>query len=288
MTHLPILSVAPAEPRRDSMEPPSLRTTPMDCPAPHAIRQITSLALLATDTNGSTLTHHGSVQPHDFTYTAFGCDLPSSTLLPSLGFNAQLRPSTGLYLLGNGYRAFNTALMRFCSTDSLSPFNDGGLHTYAYCAGDPINHTDPDGHTKYGKLQPFRQISSKDRKAVHIEQQRAAQHEITALSKKIGALQHVHSADADGNLKSDLLAQQEQAKQNLQAVDTRIAINEHTLKVESVSQDPGQSSFHQLANMMNDPATIAADKQTQQEAQGRIDRARQKNADVRQGKEYWR
>ncbi|EGH65727.1 hypothetical protein PSYAC_12586, partial [Pseudomonas syringae pv. actinidiae str. M302091] len=55
-------------------------------------------------------------------------------------------PVTGHYLLGNGYRAFNPMLMRFNSPDSLSPFGEGGLNAYAYCAGDPVNRVDPSGH----------------------------------------------------------------------------------------------------------------------------------------------
>ncbi|MCE5978270.1 RHS repeat-associated core domain-containing protein [Pseudomonas sp. JR33AA] len=52
---------------------------------------------------------------------------------------------TGCYHLGNGRRTYNPVLMRFHSADSLSPFSDGGLNAYAYCAGDPINRVDPSG-----------------------------------------------------------------------------------------------------------------------------------------------
>ncbi|POQ04291.1 MULTISPECIES: RHS repeat-associated core domain-containing protein [Pseudomonas syringae group] len=61
-------------------------------------------------------------------------------------FNGELLDSiTGHYLLGNGDRAYNPVLMRFNSPDSLSPFGKGGLNAYAYCGGDPVNRTDPDG-----------------------------------------------------------------------------------------------------------------------------------------------
>ncbi|KPY35049.1 Uncharacterized protein ALO52_00166 [Pseudomonas syringae pv. primulae] len=36
--------------------------------------------------------------------------------------------------------------MRFNGTDDLSPFGKGGLNAYAYCAGDPVNRSDPSGH----------------------------------------------------------------------------------------------------------------------------------------------
>ena len=57
---------------------------------------------------------------------------------------------TGDYPLGNGYRMYLPELMRFNSPDSWSPFSKGGIHPYAYCAGDPINHADPSGH--FGRL----------------------------------------------------------------------------------------------------------------------------------------
>ncbi|RMU75656.1 hypothetical protein ALP24_200133 [Pseudomonas syringae pv. aptata] len=36
--------------------------------------------------------------------------------------------------------------MRFNSPDSMSPFGKGGMNAYAYCAGDPVNRSDPTGH----------------------------------------------------------------------------------------------------------------------------------------------
>ncbi|WP_162888795.1 RHS repeat-associated core domain-containing protein, partial [Pseudomonas savastanoi] len=63
------------------------------------------------------------------------------------GFNVeQIDTVTGHYLLGNGYRAYNPVLMRFNSPDSFSPFGEGGLNAYGYCAGDPVNRSDPGGH----------------------------------------------------------------------------------------------------------------------------------------------
>ncbi|AVB22511.1 MULTISPECIES: RHS repeat-associated core domain-containing protein [Pseudomonas syringae group] len=86
-------------------------------------------------------------------YTAFG-HRPSINHLP--GFNGeQPDPVTGHYLLGNGYRAYNPVLMRFNSPDSLSPFGEGGLNAYAYCAGDPVNRSDPTGHVDFSQILSF-------------------------------------------------------------------------------------------------------------------------------------
>lgn len=52
----------------------------------------------------------------------------------------------GCYGFGQGYRYLNSVLMRFETPDSLSPFEQGGLNAYAYCAGDPVNRVDPTGH----------------------------------------------------------------------------------------------------------------------------------------------
>jgi RHS repeat-associated protein len=68
----------------------------------------------------------------------------------SLGYNGEARESqTGRYLLGNGYRAYNPVLMRFHSPDSLSPFEEGGLNSYMYCEGNPVDFVDPSGNRSF-------------------------------------------------------------------------------------------------------------------------------------------
>ncbi|MDQ1886658.1 RHS repeat-associated core domain-containing protein [Aeromonas salmonicida] len=67
-----------------------------------------------------------------------------------LAFNGERRdPVTGLYHLGQGYRAYNPRMMRFHAADSLSPFGEGGINPYGYCLGDPINAVDPTGHSAW-------------------------------------------------------------------------------------------------------------------------------------------
>jgi len=81
-----------------------------------------------------------------FSYAPFG-STPARGNGLAPGFNGErLDPVSQTYHLGNGYRTYNPALMRFNAPDSWSPFGAGGLNQYAYCAGDPINRTDPSGH----------------------------------------------------------------------------------------------------------------------------------------------
>ncbi|MGE8047928.1 RHS repeat-associated core domain-containing protein [Pseudomonas monteilii] len=81
------------------------------------------------------------------TYSPYGYIVNQTRLVSMLGFNGErYDPLNRLYALGNGYRSYNPALMRFVAPDSLSPFAEGGTNAYAYCAGDPINYADPTGH----------------------------------------------------------------------------------------------------------------------------------------------
>lgn len=70
-----------------------------------------------------------------------------------LGFNGERQDDLSRSThLGNGYRAYNPVLMRFHCPDFLSPFREGGINSYAYCLGDPVNRTDPSGHMSNGSL----------------------------------------------------------------------------------------------------------------------------------------
>lgn len=81
-------------------------------------------------------------------YSAYGYDVLASRE-SLIGFNGEHRDgASGCDLLGQGLRAFSPILMRFCSPDTLSPFAEGGLNTYAYCEGDPVNFADPEGKMK--------------------------------------------------------------------------------------------------------------------------------------------
>ena len=109
--------------------------------------------LLATDPQRSVLALLDETRPHHLAYSPYGHRVADSGALSLLGFTGERPdPVTGCYLLGNGYRAFNPVLMRFNSPDGWSPFRRGGLNTYAYCLGDPVNYSDPTGHFKLGKF----------------------------------------------------------------------------------------------------------------------------------------
>lgn len=105
-----------------------------------------NITLLATDQQRSVIQAIDRRSSGSIAYTPYGYHCKKSTSMCRLGFNGEFpEASTGDYLLGNGYRAFNPVLMRFNSPDKLSPFGKGGVNTYAYCLGDPINRSDESG-----------------------------------------------------------------------------------------------------------------------------------------------
>ncbi|MBH3368336.1 hypothetical protein I5R92_13655 [Pseudomonas carnis] len=84
-------------------------------------------------------------QTRRMTYTAHGADTGGAKSLVGYAGEARGLVEDG-YLLGS-YRPYDPYLMLFLAPDNESPFGAGGLNRYAYCAGDPLNRVDPDGHS---------------------------------------------------------------------------------------------------------------------------------------------
>jgi RHS repeat-associated protein len=102
--------------------------------------------LLATDLQQSILVELDRSGPNLRAYNPYGSPSSLRPTSAGLGFTGQLKErSTGWYHLGNGHRVYNPMLMRFHSPDRLSPFDKGGINSYAYSKGDPVNFKDPTG-----------------------------------------------------------------------------------------------------------------------------------------------
>ncbi|WP_341962380.1 RHS repeat-associated core domain-containing protein [Pseudomonas sp. RC10] len=101
--------------------------------------------LLGTDGQG-TVRMEADSAIRTLGYTAHGAQALDAAQVP-FGFAGERRePLTGWYIPG-GHRPYDPVLMCFLAPDSESPFGAGGINPYAYCAGDPVNRVDPDGHS---------------------------------------------------------------------------------------------------------------------------------------------
>ncbi|NIF26620.1 RHS repeat-associated core domain-containing protein [Pantoea sp. Tr-811] len=114
--------------------------------------------LLATDAQQSAVRYCTQSEQHSITFNAYGQAVGRPDL-PAV-FKGE-RPDTlsQHYILGMGYRSYNPSLMRFMSPDSDSPFARGGLNTYAFVMGDPINYGDPSGHGIGEFIRPHLKIT---------------------------------------------------------------------------------------------------------------------------------
>lgn len=101
--------------------------------------------VLATDQNGSAM-HAVNSADQLKVYTPYGYHRAAPSGLQLVAFNGErLDPISAGYPLGNGYRLYSPALLRYLAADSLSPFDIGGINPYCYVLDDPINKSDPSG-----------------------------------------------------------------------------------------------------------------------------------------------
>lgn len=103
--------------------------------------------LLACDEAQSALFAYSALTHAVFRYGPYGQERKQPGYLSCTRFkgerwDAQLSG----YCLGQGYRVYSPRLMRFLSRDTLSPFMEGGVNCYGFCAGDPVNYSDSTGH----------------------------------------------------------------------------------------------------------------------------------------------
>jgi RHS repeat-associated protein len=134
------------------------QTKPVDQQNPSQQRAV----LLAVDLKNSVLIEVETGNLNLIAYTPYGQHSSQLGVMTRLGFNGELREvKTEWYLLGNGYRAYNPKLMRFHSSDSLSPFDEGGLNAYMYCGGEPVMNSDPTGKSIWAFSRALQRLTER-------------------------------------------------------------------------------------------------------------------------------
>lgn len=104
-----------------------------------------SLTIFLSDRQSSVLASRVDREQRSIQYTPYGYTEPSVSPT-TVGYTGQLREKNfDWYMLGNGHRIYNPKLKRFHSPDHLSPFDRGGINSYAYVNNDPMNLIDPEG-----------------------------------------------------------------------------------------------------------------------------------------------
>jgi RHS repeat-associated protein len=163
---------------------------------------VTTTTLLATDLQRSVLQLLKTNPRIPIAYSPYGHHPSASGLQSLMGFNGERPDSvTGHYLLGNGYRAFNPVLMRFNSPDSLSPFGKGGLNSYGYCLGDPINRTDSDGHISLSGISKLLQYG---KLKTHNNHKKTTQNPSIATTNQKQDIEHLQSQIVRAKRKQDV------------------------------------------------------------------------------------
>lgn len=111
-------------------------------------------ALIASDVKHTSLAYLHGRMLESYRYLPYGYSVQADVHPVHPAYNGEWRLKvTGNYPLGSGHRVYNPKLMRFESSDSASPFGQGGINAYVYCQGDPLNYADPSGRFRIGRLK---------------------------------------------------------------------------------------------------------------------------------------
>lgn len=141
---------------------------------------------LAVDALNSVLRTSRRSDAVDRVYAAYGNAVLDEG--SGLGFNGErYQRLTKTYALGQGYRFYSPNLMRFLAPDSLSPFGQGGLNSYVYCSGDPVNRMDPDGHADFSQMRRVARGLRSQAQALEARQagRMTAQQRVEALRQRL-------------------------------------------------------------------------------------------------------
>ena len=100
--------------------------------------------------NNSVISVRNNSSTTTTTYSPFG----TGDNKARIGFNGEIKDvgDANCYPLGFGTRFFLPSIGGFTSLDTFSPFNSGDMNPYRYCEGDPINASDPSGHSLFKNI----------------------------------------------------------------------------------------------------------------------------------------
>lgn len=154
--------------------------------------------LFISDSKNSIVSHIIGHRHEKFSLDAFGYHHERQTRRSNVAFNGDLLERMPIvYLLGNGYRAYSPVYRAFQSPDALSPFGPGGVNSYAFCVGDPLNLRDPSGHA------PLSEFLRRVLKGIAHK----STDKIPASLKKAKSLKNIHAHTLDIELRLSKLDQ---------------------------------------------------------------------------------
>lgn len=184
-----------------------------------------SALLLSIDRSHSTLRAAKVASSRDRSYSPYG-HLPLGDTQNLLAYNGERRDLTGLYLLGNGKRAYSPTLMRFVSPDPIGIFPQGNYNAYAYCNGEPINYMDSSGTWR-------RLISAISRGIQSIKPSTRRRNKLHAKAKKL-IIKNVKTSKLIVKLHSQIA----QDEKNISNYDALIKTESETLKTDNHQYTP--------------------------------------------------